>query len=136
MKKKKEEELVVIPRYSDSVLLEFKQLILSKIEEEQAYLDDEENLLAREHILKFIDKLSGALLRIEDKSYGRCVVTGKLICVQRLRSALCATVSVEAKPQQKKEEEKQAIDKRAKVASSFGLNREKLETPVLLTSFR
>lgn len=49
---------------------------------------------------KFIKHLDNALIRIENKSYGICAVTGKLIPKERLRVVPHATLSVEAKRQQ------------------------------------
>lgn len=46
---------------------------------------------------KFIRGLQGALIRIENKTYGICRVTGKLIPKERLRAVPHATLSVEAK---------------------------------------
>ena len=46
---------------------------------------------------KFIDSLQGALVRIENKTYGVCRVTGKLIPKERLRAVPHATLSIEAK---------------------------------------
>ena len=49
---------------------------------------------------KFIRDLKNALLRIENKSYGICRVTGKLINKERLKLVPHATLSIEAKNQQ------------------------------------
>lgn len=46
---------------------------------------------------KFIQGLQAALLRIENKTYGICRVTGKLIPKERLRAVPHATLSIEAK---------------------------------------
>lgn len=46
---------------------------------------------------KFIKSLENALVRIENKTYGICRVTGKLIPKDRLRSVPHATLSIEAK---------------------------------------
>jgi len=50
---------------------------------------------------KFIRDLKNALLRIENKTYGVCRVTGKLIQKERLRLVPHATLSIEAKLMQK-----------------------------------
>ncbi|MBL4887416.1 MAG: TraR/DksA family transcriptional regulator [Flavobacteriaceae bacterium] len=50
---------------------------------------------------KFIRDLSNALLRIENKTYGLCRVTGKLINPERLKLVPHATLSIEAKNMQK-----------------------------------
>jgi len=46
---------------------------------------------------KFIQNLKAALVRIENKTYGICRVTGKLIPKERLRLVPHATLTVEAK---------------------------------------
>ena len=50
---------------------------------------------------KFIRDLKNALIRIENKSYGVCRVTGKLINRERLKLVPHATLSIEAKNMQK-----------------------------------
>ena len=50
---------------------------------------------------KFIRDLKNALLRIENKSYGVCRVTGKLIAKERLKLVPHATLSIEAKKMQR-----------------------------------
>lgn len=49
---------------------------------------------------KFIRDLNNALYRIENKTYGICRVTGKLINKERLRLVPHATLSIEAKNKQ------------------------------------
>lgn len=49
---------------------------------------------------KFIDNLEAALGRIENKTYGICRETGKLIQKERLRAVPHATLSMEAKLKQ------------------------------------
>jgi len=51
---------------------------------------------------KFIDNLEAALIRIENKTYGVCRVTGKLIQKERLMAVPHATLSMEAKLNQYK----------------------------------
>ncbi len=46
---------------------------------------------------KFIQNLKNALIRIENKSYGICRATGRLISKERLRSVPHATLSIDAK---------------------------------------
>jgi RNA polymerase-binding transcription factor DksA len=114
-------------RYSDEELEEFRVIILKKLEKARYDLNDlkgvlvnangtedtsptfknleegyqtlskEENrkLSARQE--KFISELESALIRIENKSYGICRVTGKLIAKERLRIVPHATLSMEAK---------------------------------------
>ena len=129
VKKSTTVEKVERSRYSDSELMEFKDIILNKLEEarrdlellteaytnknendindtsptfkvlEEGYevLSKEENgkLAARQR--KFIESLENALIRIENKTYGICRVTGKLIPKERLRLVPHATLSIEAK---------------------------------------
>jgi len=52
--------------------------------------------------ITFIDHLEKALVRIENKTYGICRVTGKLIDKARLRAVPHATLSIEAKQMQHK----------------------------------
>jgi len=67
------------------------------LEEGYQVLSKEENsrLAARQQ--KFINSLENALIRIENKSYGICRVTGKLISKERLKSVPHATLSIDAK---------------------------------------
>ena len=46
---------------------------------------------------KFLRDLKNALFRVENKTYGTCKVTGKLISKERLRVVPHATMSIEAK---------------------------------------
>ena len=50
---------------------------------------------------KFIRDLKNALIRVENKTYGLCRVTGKLINKERLKLVPHATLSIEAKNMQK-----------------------------------
>ena len=114
-------------RYSDTELVEFKELILRKLEtakKELAYLqglitrkdegdmedgrymtmEDGSMSMEREQLsqmasrqITFIDHLEKAMMRIENKTYGICRVTGKLIDKARLRAVPHATLSIEAK---------------------------------------
>lgn len=74
------------------------------LEEGSQVLSKEENsqLAARQQ--KFIRDLENALIRIENKTYGVCRVTGKLISKERLRSVPHATLSIEAKMNRKPHE--------------------------------
>lgn len=60
----------------------------------------EENSQLAIHQKKFIRDLEFAATRIENKTYGICIVTGKLIPKERLRAVPHATMSIEAKLQQ------------------------------------
>jgi DnaK suppressor protein len=120
-------------RYSDDELVEFKELILQKLEkafqdydllrktithsesndtedtsptfkvleEGAATLSKEEAGRLAQRQLKFIQHLKAALVRIENKTYGICRETGKLISKERLRAVPHATLSIEAKQNQK-----------------------------------
>lgn len=120
-------------RYSDSDLVEFKELIQSKIEKaerdlmliRESFLNNQNNgtddtsptfkafeegaeTLSKEQnaILagrqeKFLRDLKNALVRIQNKTYGICRVTGKLIGKERLRAVPHATLSIEAKNMQR-----------------------------------
>jgi DnaK suppressor protein len=50
---------------------------------------------------KFIRDLKNALFRVENKTYGTCKVTGKLISKERLMIVPHATMSIEAKNSQR-----------------------------------
>lgn len=114
-------------RYSDAELQEFKVLILEKLEKAQRdyemlksnimnandtadtsptfkVLEEGANTLSKESAaqlanrqLLFINKLKAALVRIENKTYGICRETGKLIPKERLRVVPHATLSIDAK---------------------------------------
>lgn len=72
------------------------------LEEGSQVLSKEENSQLAMRQIKFIRDLENALIRIENKTYGVCRVTGKLISKERLRSVPHATMSIEAKLQQPK----------------------------------
>ena len=121
-----------ITRYSDGELQEFKDLLANKIEsardelkeyQEQirkterlgdsdykaSTLDDGTDTVEKEYLnqmagrqLKFISNLEKALVRIENKTYGICRETGKLISKERLKAVPHATLSIEAKNAQAK----------------------------------
>lgn len=123
-------------RYSDAELQEFKALIDDKMEKakkELQYLEDQiqeltessndnqsgdwfddsslhtdiemlSNMATRQR--QFIDALEAALIRIRNKTYGICTVTGKLIDKKRLLIVPHATKSLEAKEIEKTQETK------------------------------
>lgn len=62
----------------------------------------EEQMVMAQRLQKFITGLQAALVRIENKTYGICRVTKKLIPKERLRAVPHATLSIEAKLQQNK----------------------------------
>ncbi len=110
-------------RYSDAELQEFKELILSKLKQAQENYEqlkddimvDESNPTFKmmeegastqqkeissqqvQRQLEFIRKLQGALVRIENKTYGVCRITGKLIPKERLLAVPHTTLSIEGK---------------------------------------
>ena len=118
-------------RYGDKDLAEFKQLILKKLEQAKAdyellrsnithsndtqdtsptfkvleegaaTLSKEETGRLEAHQMKFIRNLEMALIRIENKTYGLCKTTGKLIPKERLLRVPHATECIEAKEARK-----------------------------------
>lgn len=116
-------ENTVKTRYSDDELQEFKELILKKLEESKrdyeriksnlmtddstptfkvleegaATLSKEEASQRAQRLIEYMKKLQAALVRIENKTYGVCRVTGKLIPKERLRAVPHATLSLEGK---------------------------------------
>ncbi|MBR5281752.1 MAG: TraR/DksA C4-type zinc finger protein [Alistipes sp.] len=118
-------------RYSDSELAEFKEIILKKLEQAKADYDllrqditdsndtqdtsptfkvleegaatlsKEETSRLTAHQLKFIRNLELALVRVENKTYGICKTTGKLIPKERLLRVPHTTECIEAKESRK-----------------------------------
>ncbi len=72
------------------------------LEEGANTLNKEEAGHLAQRQMKFIQNLQAALVRIENKTYGVCRKTGKLIPKERLRAVPHATLSVEAKNEEKK----------------------------------
>ncbi len=70
------------------------------LEEGYQVFSKEENSKFAARQEKFIKSLENALIRIENKTYGVCRVTGKLIPKDRLRIVPHATLSIEAKRMQ------------------------------------
>ncbi len=70
------------------------------LEEGAATLSKEEAGRLATRQAKFIQHLQGALVRIENKTYGICRETGKMISKERLRAVPHATLSIEAKSRQ------------------------------------
>jgi len=101
-------------RYDENELAEFNELILEKLNDAEKDLihlekeldslsdnlknDDEiseeeiKNLKQRQE--KYIINLKNALIRIENKTYGICRVTGQLISKERLRNVPHATINI------------------------------------------
>jgi RNA polymerase-binding transcription factor DksA len=71
------------------------------LEEGASTLSKEEAGRLAQRQMKFIQNLQAALVRIENKTYGICRETGKLIPPERLRAVPHATLSIEAKQNQK-----------------------------------
>ncbi len=118
-------------KYSDSELKEFKGILLEKLKGEKEEFDflnsslneinsnpakmndgathaEKESLnqlIARKK--KFMDELEAGLFRIENKTYGICRETGKLIPRERLMVVPHTTLSMEAKL--KKDDVKPAV---------------------------
>lgn len=91
------EQLKAIVTHSQSNDTEDTSPTFKVLEEGASALTKEEagQLALRQH--KFIQSLENALVRIENKTYGICRETGKLIPKDRLRLVPHATLSVEAK---------------------------------------
>ncbi len=117
-------------RYSEEELEEFKQLIEQKLTKAQEQLNFYMNQLGemsenQESKIKGLDDgigtaevermntlaarqrkhirhLENALLRIQNKAYGICRVSGKLISKERLKAVPHATLSIHAKQNKKK----------------------------------
>jgi RNA polymerase-binding transcription factor DksA len=114
------------PRYSDAELAEFKEIVLNRLSEAKADYDMLRGTLHRRNEAeetgaakgtdeagerfskeeisqlavrqaRFIENLQGALARIENKSYGICRISGKLIAKERLRNAPHTTMCLDAK---------------------------------------
>ncbi len=71
------------------------------LEEGANTLSKEETTRLAQRELKFIQGLQATLVRIENKTYGICRETGKLIPAERLRAVPHATLSIEAKQAKK-----------------------------------
>ena len=69
-------------------------------DEGSATMSKEANTQLASRQEKFIRDLKNAILRIENKTYGICRVTGKLIEAERLKLVPHATLSMEAKMKQ------------------------------------
>jgi len=72
-------------------------------------MDDGAGTLEKEYLnqmasrqIQYIKHLENALIRIENKTYGKCRVTGDLISKERLMAVPHTTLSIEAKLNQKK----------------------------------
>lgn len=70
-------------------------------EEGAETLSKEQNAVLAGRQEKFLRDLKLALVRIENKTYGVCRVTGKLIPKERLKAVPHATLSIEAKNMQR-----------------------------------
>jgi RNA polymerase-binding transcription factor DksA len=71
------------------------------LEEGAATLSKEEAGRLAQRQMRFIQNLQAAMIRIENKTYGICRETGKLIPKERLRAVPHTTLSIEAKMSQK-----------------------------------
>lgn len=72
------------------------------LEEGASTLSKEEAGRLAQRQMKFIQNLQAALVRIENRTYGICRETGKLIPKERLRAVPHATLSIEAKSAKKR----------------------------------
>lgn len=73
------------------------------LEEGASTLSKEEAGRLAQRQMKFIQNLQAAMVRIENKTYGVCRETGKLIPKERLRAVPHATLSIEAKEGKRKQ---------------------------------
>ncbi len=71
------------------------------LEEGAATLSKEEAGKLAQRQQKFIQHLQAAMIRIENKTYGICRETGKLIPKERLRAVPHATLSIDVKQNQR-----------------------------------
>jgi len=72
------------------------------LEEGNQVLSKEENSRLASRLDKYIKNLEAALVRIENKTYGVCRITGQLIPKERLKSVPHATLSFDAKVNEKR----------------------------------
>ena len=91
------EELRAAITHSSSNDVEDTSPTFKILEEGSASLSKEESGQLAQRQYKFIQSLEAALVRIENKTYGVCRETGKLIPKERLMLVPHATLSVEAK---------------------------------------
>lgn len=75
---------------------------LNSMEDGSGAMEKEQLSLMAARQIQFINNLEKALVRIENKTYGICRETGKLIDKARLRAVPHATLSIEAKNSMKK----------------------------------
>lgn len=73
-----------------------------QLEDGSESLSKEESARLAQRQMKFIQGLQAALVRINNKTYGICRETGKLIPAERLRAVPHATLSIEAKMNEKR----------------------------------
>jgi DnaK suppressor protein len=83
--------------YSESNDTQDTSPTFKTLEEGAATLSKEESGRLAQRQAKFIQHLEAALIRIENKTYGICRETGKLIPKERLKAVPHATLSIEAK---------------------------------------
>ena len=91
------EELRAAITHSSSNGVEDTSPTFKVLEEGASSLSKEESGQLAQRQYKFIQSLEAALVRIENKTYGICRETGKLIPKERLMLVPHATLSVEAK---------------------------------------
>lgn len=72
------------------------------LEEGYSVSQKEENAKLAARTEKYIQNLKNALMRIENKTYGICRATGKLIPKERLRCVPTTTICLDAKMKEKK----------------------------------
>ncbi|ALO15370.1 MAG TPA: TraR/DksA C4-type zinc finger protein [Salinivirga sp.] len=95
--KKDYEELRASLAHADGNDVQDTSPTFKVLEEGASVLSKEETGKLAQRQLKFIQHLEAALVRIENKTYGICRETGKLIAKERLKAVPHATLSIEAK---------------------------------------
>ncbi len=71
--------------------------VFKGVDEDYIGISRMEAAIMAQRQMEYIKKLEAALVRIENKTYGICRKTGKLISKERLRAVPHATLSIEAK---------------------------------------
>lgn len=104
-------------RYTDNELVEFGNILFDKIHDAKTQLfvmnnptNEADEIFSKEekaHLIqrqeKFIQNLQNARIRIDNKTYGICRATGKLISKERLRAVPHATLAINDPSEPKKE---------------------------------
>ena len=79
------------------IVTEDEGFVFKGVDDDYNGISKEEAARMAQRQMDYIKKLEAALIRIENKTYGICRKTGKLISKERLRAVPHATLSIEAK---------------------------------------